>query len=236
MQAEVTEFLSYRRFHYPLIDSTNIQSKNLILEDGVSTNFIVTANVQTNGKGRSNREWISDEGNLFLSIVPALRDDIKPELYSYISAISVCDVLDDYGVSNYIKWPNDVLVDGKKISGILLEMHKGKLIIGVGLNINSHPEYLDKIDATCLSKNSNKGDKEEVLIDFVKKFNTNSILSLPVIINRVEQKLNKQEFVNSIIGERQVSGKIIGLSSDGNLMLETKSGELEIKSGEIFNL
>lgn len=115
---------------------------------------------QTSGRGRYNRLWVGDDTeNLFMSIV------LKPEeterypfanLTQYLS-VAVCEVLEsEYGLRPEIKWPNDILINGYKISGILAESNMGNnkitaIVLGLGLNVNMKPETLSGIDQKATS-------------------------------------------------------------------------------------
>lgn len=130
---------------------------------------------QTSGRGRYNRRWVCDDSeNLYISIV-LKPDDINKypfaNLTQYLSVV-LCRVLEhDFEIQSSIKWPNDILVDGAKVSGILAESYmednriKG-VVLGLGLNVNLKKETIDNIDqkAVSLSVLKNKEfDVEKVL-------------------------------------------------------------------------
>jgi len=133
------------------IDSTNIYAKLNI--DTLEDKTVVLAHRQTAGRGRLSRSWVDlGEGNLFMSFVLKPSDkfnDIYPNLTQYLS-VCLCKVLEKYGLNPQIKWPNDVLVDGKKIAGILSEtviqgnVFKG-LILGIGVNLNAKQKDADAV-------------------------------------------------------------------------------------------
>lgn len=159
------------------VDSTNDWARRSIetLEDKA----VITAEVQTNGKGRKGRTWISDSSeNTYLSIV------LKPEKPDFICNITqytglvVSKTMESYGLTPEIKWPNDILINGKKVCGILCEsVFSGEnlkgVIIGIGVNINSSKEKLSKIDkpATSLSSELNQQiDKKTFLKKLLEEF------------------------------------------------------------------
>ena len=128
--------------------STNEDAKQAALE-GAAEGLVIQAERQTAGKGRQGRVWDSPVGNLFCSIL--LRpncDALQAGHYSFIAALAVRAALAELlpQANIQLKWPNDVLVNGKKISGILLEaapMHDTKidwLVIGIGVNCRTHPD------------------------------------------------------------------------------------------------
>ena len=97
---------------------------------------VVMAETQTAGRGRYGRTWQSPKGNLYMSLV--LPDMGKNTPYiAFLTAVAVADSLPDFNVS--LKWPNDVLLDGKKLAGILVERVGDKIIVGIGVNVISNP-------------------------------------------------------------------------------------------------
>lgn len=112
-------------------------------EAGEGEGLVVVAERQTAGRGRQDRVWESPAGNLHCSALLRPKDmpRVAP-LYSFVAALAVYDTLREFLPAKDItlKWPNDVLVGGKKISGILLESINGALIVGIGVNILHHPQ------------------------------------------------------------------------------------------------
>lgn len=113
-------------------DSTNLQALSMPI------GTVVRADVQTHGKGRFGNKWISPAGNLYMSVVLKTYAEKTP-LISFVVALSVAEVLHSKGLDISLKWPNDILLDRAKVGGILLEQHDEKLIVGIGINIVSHP-------------------------------------------------------------------------------------------------
>lgn len=136
---------------FDTIDSTNDEARRVSDFEEASGLWIM-ARTQTVGRGRRGREWVSQPGNLFCSLLLRIEEelDIIPQL-SFVTALAVRDVVADFlqlDEAVKVKWPNDVLVGGEKISGILLEssatgtQKPDRLIIGIGINIMSHPENM----------------------------------------------------------------------------------------------
>lgn len=162
------------------VDSTNGYGKKHIDEFEDKTAIITKK--QTSGRGRLNRSWVDlGEENLFLSIIlkPSETFNEKyPNLTQYLS-VTLCKVIESYGIQTQIKWPNDVLIDGKKIAGILSEtvMQGQKLkgiVLGVGVNLNSNQEKIDAIPnkiATSLNIETQKAiDLKEFLNKLLTEF------------------------------------------------------------------
>lgn len=162
------------------VDSTNSYGKKHIDECEDKTAIITKK--QTSGRGRLNRSWVDlGEENLFLSIIlkpSETFNEIYPNLTQYLS-VTLCKVIESYGIQTQIKWPNDVLIDGKKIAGILSEtvMQGQKLkgiVLGVGVNLNSNQEKIDAIPnkiATSLNIETQKAiDLKEFLNKLLTEF------------------------------------------------------------------
>ena len=128
--------------HYDSLGSTNVEAENLFRR-GEASPFWVRADQQTAGRGRRGREWSSPLGNFYGTA--CYKFDGTPDQaakLSFVAAIAVAKALSAYTVSVQpsLKWPNDVLMDGRKVAGLLLEAKAGFVLIGIGVNLVSHPE------------------------------------------------------------------------------------------------
>jgi BirA family biotin operon repressor/biotin-[acetyl-CoA-carboxylase] ligase len=125
------------RLHLREVDSTNVRAQRLAVS-GAPHGTLVTAETQTAGHGRQGRTWVTPAGRaLACSLV--LRD--PPRLLPMLAALAVADVADRFdaaGRSAAIKWPNDVLLDGRKVAGILAEASE-RVVLGIGVNVGSAP-------------------------------------------------------------------------------------------------
>ena len=156
------------------INSTNEFCINLI-KNNISTNGIVSAEIQTNGRGRYGNKWISKKGNIFLSFYKKIRlqrDIIK---YQYKVLKIVKNFLIKKGLKEQniqIKDPNDILINNKKVCGILVESYKNNkslfVIAGIGLNLASSPN-LKKYRTTFLNKYLKKKVNKLDFLEFIKK-------------------------------------------------------------------
>lgn len=155
---------------FDVLDSTNnyIKSHTKMLEDGE----LVIAKRQTAGRGRFGNHWVSDEGDLYFSFV-IKRHIQRNALFGVLAqtALAVCECLLDDGIVCQIKYPNDIMVRGKKIAGILLESSGyetlDNIIVGVGLNINR--KSFANLDIKATSMYKEKGKTYEVL-DILARF------------------------------------------------------------------
>ena len=233
--------MNYHYLHFDVIDSTNNYLKNSYQ---LLDNFtFVSADYQSKGKGRNDRVWESVKGlNLMFSILikdPKLLNESKA--LSLMTAVEIAKLLESYQINNVsIKWPNDVLVNDKKICGILLEGQlPNYLVIGVGLNVNQKefPSNLRR-PATSISNELKKDIDLEVIketlfpniINNFNKLNKDEYLSY---FKQHNYLLNKRVKVN--INQQLFIGEVVGIDDDFNiqilshdLLLHVDSGELEI--------
>src|SRR5919198_6069394 len=163
----------FRLHRYETIGSTNDEARRLARE-GAPAGTLVWAVAQSAGRGRRGHLWQSPPGNLYLSLV--LRPDVPPALapqLGFIAALALGDALDQLagpGLQLRYKWPNDVLAEGRKIAGILLESETagaGRLefvIIGIGVNIASAPRDLE-YPATSLADQGLPGITPAALLE-----------------------------------------------------------------------
>ena len=161
----------FTTFNYKELDSTNDEARRLI-KKGFSEGTVVVAETQAKGKGKPGRNWFSPQGSgLYLSaIVKPFKNpsDLSP-ITLYCARAVVETLKKSAGISAEVKLPNDVLVNGKKVCGILVEgAASGHLIIGIGLNVNtmrgSFPEEL-KGTATSLKIEAGRDLKIPALIE-----------------------------------------------------------------------
>lgn len=128
-------------FVFDIIDSTNSKAKKLA-HSGAEEGTVIIARMQQHGRGRFDRVWQSPEGGIYLSLI--LRPKISIEkisLIPFVAGLAVAKTIDSYGLQTTIKWPNDVLVNQKKIAGILIESEIEGLsicyvVVGIGMNLN----------------------------------------------------------------------------------------------------
>ncbi|NIJ20057.1 BirA family biotin operon repressor/biotin-[acetyl-CoA-carboxylase] ligase [Sphingomonas naasensis] len=116
-----------------------------LARSGASEGLWLRAERQTSGKGRQGRAWDSPAGNLYLSTLVRTRPgEPSPATLALVAAVALEEAVALFGVQPMLKWPNDLLVDGAKLSGILLERVDDAVIIGFGVNLSHHPVDLDR--------------------------------------------------------------------------------------------
>ena len=237
-------------YKYNNLDSTNTFLKR---ECGRFQDYsVVWAEEQTAGRGRFARKWDSIAGKdlTFSVLLPLVRIQRSnwPNI-TQIAALAIAELLEEHGMSALVKWPNDVLVNRKKICGILCEtVEQNKqffAILGVGLNVNSAQETLLKIGlpATSMYNELNHTvplDKliVKVMDKTIQFFNELSQSGFAVFRDKIKQRLaylNEEKTV--IDGEKKYTGKIIDINSDGTLLFKCNDGtKISLHSGELtFN-
>ena len=166
-------------FYLEEIDSTNKYAKEHI--NDLSDKTVVYTYRQTNGRGRLERKWsYLGEDNIYASIILKPSEEMK-EVYSNLTqylCVILAQTFEEYGVIPKIKWPNDIQINSKKISGILAEgvIELGKLeglILGFGINLNTKKELLEQINQPATSLNIETGkiiDKEIFLKKLLERF------------------------------------------------------------------
>jgi BirA family transcriptional regulator, biotin operon repressor / biotin---[acetyl-CoA-carboxylase] ligase len=228
------------------IDSTNTYLKENDLEDRT---LVYTFN-QTKGRGRENRKWVDFKNkNLALSIlIKPINNDISPIWFIAVVSLSLIELLKEYRIKNsWIKWPNDIYIDDKKISGILSEsvwsnMKIEKIITGIGININSDTDDLKNIDKKTTSIYTETG-KICQLNDIAEKI-TGNLTDLFFLLyskngsEKIKKKWMKycrikgKHVIWNNKGEK-IPGKIIKIENDGTLIIKSENENFRILSGEI---
>ncbi len=230
-----------KEYHFSEIDSTSIYLKNNYTNEKNLT--FVSADFQFKGHGRYNRVWISKKGeDLLFSVL--IKDKSIINRYaslSLASAVCVYELLLELNVVNVsIKWPNDVYVNDKKISGILLEgISNGNdieaIVIGIGLNVNSS-EF--EIPATSIfletkdKKNLNNIKKVlySKIINMLKKLKNDDNSYLQVVKENNYLK-NKTAYLKQ--NDKEILIEIIGIDEDNCLLIKKDDKLGKISSGEI---
>ncbi|MCL2473581.1 MAG: biotin--[acetyl-CoA-carboxylase] ligase [Alphaproteobacteria bacterium] len=221
-------------------DSTNNEIRKFI---GASPKnaIVLAAEYQTAGRGRSNRTWSSPKGNLYTSIL--IKNSLEPKhmvFYSFAAGLSVADVirnaLPDARVE--LKWPNDVLLNGKKTSGILIESTGDFLIIGIGINVEKHPEEA-MYPVTSLNAESNrKFEADYVLDELLKSFDKRCTILHQKKFDEIRLAWHKHALKGmtsvKLPNGNVVKGEFLDITPEGNLRLTTDNRVQVINSGDIF--
>lgn len=231
------------------LDSTNAYAKQNI--EQLADKTVIETKVQTNGYGRFERSWVDlGEENIYMSIVLKSSDvlsNVHSNLTQYLSII-LCRQLEKMGLSPQIKWPNDVLLNGKKVSGILAEtiIKGGKLkgiVLGIGINLNAEHGNVAKIDRPATSLNlevSRNIDKKEFLHSLLEDFFTDYDEFLEKGFIYIKEDYEKRaSFLNQNLKievfKLVKEGFAKGIDENGALILLMPDGKIEkVNMGEII--
>jgi len=235
--------------YYDVIDSTNRQAK-IVAMDGACHGTIVVAEQQQKGKGRRGKCWSSPYGEgIWISMI--LRSNIEPSsasMITLVAGLAVCNVVKEITTLDAkIKWPNDIVVNGKKVSGILTEISTeiskiDYLVVGIGLNVNT-VEFDEEISsiATSLKNEANKSFSrkqllQNILFEFERLYEI--FLKTEDLTELIEDykkcSINIGKYVKVISGNDVLVGKVENIDKEGQLVIITDNNERHvIISGEV---
>ena len=229
------------------IESTNSYAIELIKDDSCRNAFVISADFQSAGKGQRLSSWMSDKyKNILLSIVIKSPVNISYPFYlTALSSLCLIDLLEYIGIDDIsIKWPNDILVDNKKIAGILIEnkMRSNKIlntVIGIGLNVNQSkfPNF-DREATSIINEKFIYSDIDHVLhklLFFFERRYSHNILS--------QEKNVICEYINHLylrdttslfeINGREMSAKIMSVTGDGRLIVDIDNEIHKLLLGQV---
>jgi BirA family biotin operon repressor/biotin-[acetyl-CoA-carboxylase] ligase len=230
-------------FHHERIDSTNDEVRRLVAE-GAPHATVVHADEQTAGRGRLAHTWFSPRGNLYLSVL--LRTGLpagRGSELSFLAALAVADsveVLLPRQIRAMLKWPNDVLINGAKIAGILVEQADDATIIGIGLNVLQAPSNIAYKTTTIVANGgiaSVDGARDILLgrlgFHLAEWYSTGFD---PIREQWLDRSYPIGAAIHAHVGGQSVTGHFAGLDPDGALLLDTPKGRRRIVAGEIWSL
>ncbi len=235
-----------KKIFYDEIDSTNLEIQRLSEKSFIHDFTFVISEKQSNGKGQGGNTWESNLGGLYFSFI--IRPSLNINLMSLIAGISILETLKSFLITEEIKikWPNDILVNHKKISGVLTEgKFKGNsidyIIIGCGINVNQNFTYtFSDNEPTSIKIETNKEiNKNQVLDTFIENFTKNYFLSQKNEVQKIMDKINnslykKNELIKIKQLENIIEGKLLRINNDGSiLLLDSENNEKNIYSGKI---
>jgi BirA family biotin operon repressor/biotin-[acetyl-CoA-carboxylase] ligase len=243
---------SWRRVHwYEEIDSTQRVARELA-RDGAPEGTVVIAEAQTAGRGRLGRVWHSPPGlNLYCSIVlrPALAPNAVPQI-ALVCGVAVAAAIEQAtGQRSAIKWPNDVLLGGRKVAGILVEMDSElervrHVIPGIGVNLNApasaFPRALRTKAGSLLAVTGRRVDRAAFTAGLLAalearygRFLTEGFAS-SVRAEWESLSCLTGTHVRVVASDGELAGTVVGLDADGALRLQQESGrELRVVAGEV---
>ena len=243
-----TSVLGRKIIHSEKLDSTSLLAKEIAPQQQEGT--VVIAEEQTGGRGRLGRKWYSPRGGgIWASLI--LKPRIRPEKayqLTQVAAVAVVKaVKETTGVSAGIKWPNDIIINGKKVCGILTEMNAeadavNHIILSIGLNVSPGeedmpPDLRDKmtfLDVECGFSVSRKGLLAALLGELEKayfKFLEQGFEAVAEDCRRFSVLLGREVRVEQM--DRVFQGRAVQITGDGALLVQTAEGRVEVISGDV---
>ena len=250
MTVEVPALLAPQQLLYDSLDSTNEEARRLN-QAGELGPIWIRAQHQTKGRGRRGRTWLGQAGNLFATGLYTLDcPPIAAANLSFVAALAVAEAIDPYiGTGSVsLKWPNDVMIKGRKTSGILLESwpSAGQLsvAIGIGINVVTSPEGVDQ-PITCVRDHLEAGRVEPtaqaifeaLILSFTHWFSVwQQGQFSPVKEAWLKRAVGIDQRIEVRLAQETLSGHFLGLGENGALLLKpSETGPVrEITAGDVF--
>lgn len=223
--------------YFRTLDSTNTEIFDMLKQNQAKSGDAIIADQQTAGRGRRGNNWISNPGeSITCSIIIKDEDDSLVKKLPLISGVAIIKGIKQLTkLDCNLKWPNDILLDSKKIGGILIEKKDGYFIIGIGLNVNE--SELDKSieNSTSIRLELGRTVQREPLLAFIfNHFETLLGNNLSSIINEWESLcLHMDRMVKFHQSNQLMSVTFLGLNENGEANIQTDDGKKIINSGII---
>lgn len=232
-----TKFFGKKVVHYEEVDSTNTVAKRLGKEPG-NHGVLVLANSQSAGRGRLGREWDSPKNEgIWMSLILKPQINIRnASMITLIAALAVNKGIKDItGLNSSIKWPNDIVINGKKACGILTEMSTSKdilecIVVGIGINVSNEifDEEIKEKATSLLEEGYTQIDKAKLINKIMMNMEhyyevflkTESLKALTNEYN--ESLINMNRTVKIIESENEWSGVALGINDVGELLIRTE--------------
>lgn len=243
-----TKWLGRELFYESVIDSTNTRAKQLA-EEGWPSGTVVIAERQEAGRGRRGRSWESPCGEgIFMSLLlrPAVRPDNASMLTLVASLAAAAAIHKCTGRNAGIKWPNDIVMNGKKVCGILTEMsaevnHVNYVVVGIGMNVSntSFPEELMRTATSLYLETQEYFERAFLIEELWEQFEHYYEIFLETedlggLVEEYEAHLvNMHQSVRVLDPKEPFDGKAMGITARGELIVDTCRGRQLVASGEV---
>lgn len=238
-----TEFMG-RHIHFEDVVPSTQKIAHSLAGNGAEEGTIVVADQQTSGRGRLARAWYSPkQTGIWMSLIlrPKIPINKTPQL-TLLTAVALIQAIEEVtGLTPEIKWPNDILINGKKIVGILTELQAEadrvhSVIIGIGMNVNhaldQFPEELQSVATSIAIETGKPSDRAEVIQAILRKFEKlytsyliHGFLPVKLLWESYAISLNKNLIARTLHGA--IRGRAVGIDDEGVLLLETAEGKIE---------
>ncbi len=236
--------LQKKIFHFQELETTMDKAKNLVKNNAPHLSVVIAEN-QTLGRGRLNRKWFSSKGGLWFTLI--LKPDTPPQLsyiYNFAASLSLSRSLRRlFELDVSVKWPNDLLLNGKKLAGLLSEMEtRGDMVeflnIGIGINVNNQPQKIESRAISLKDVLDQNLSRRLILETFLDEFKNHiQIIDCPKIIEQWKKQTStigchvRIETLNQFY-----EGFAIDVDDTGALIIEDNTGETKrIIYGDCFH-
>ena len=244
-----TDWVAKEVLYFDTIDSTNTKAQELA-EKGYPSGTLVVADKQESGKGRRGRSWVSPSGTgIFMTLM--IKPDINPNnasMLTLVAALAVAKAITSVtGEEAMIKWPNDIVVNGKKVCGILTEMNAqfdyiNHIVVGIGINVHNE-SFLEEISQMASSLMIEAGGKRfhraqiiaETMSYFEQYYDTFlQTQDLSALVREYDELLvNMNKAVRVLDPKEPFDGKAMGITPKGELIVDTWESRKLVSSGEV---
>ena len=244
-----TEWVAKEVLYFDTIDSTNTKAQELA-EKGYPSGTLVVADKQESGKGRRGRSWVSPSGTgIFMTLM--IKPDINPNnasMLTLVAALAVAKAITSVtGEKALIKWPNDIVVNGKKVCGILTEMNAqfdyiNNIVVGVGINVHneSFPEEISQMASSLMIEAGGKRfHRAQIIAETMSYFEQyyDTFLKtqdLSALVREYDELLvNRNKSVRVLDPKEPFDGKAMGITPKGELIVDTWESRKLVSSGEV---
>ncbi len=244
-----TEWVAREVLYFDTIDSTNTKAQELA-EKGYQSGTLVVADKQESGKGRRGRSWVSPSGTgIFMTLM--IKPDINPNnasMLTLVAALAVAKAITSVtGEEALIKWPNDIVVNGKKVCGILTEMNAqfdyiNHIVVGIGINVHneSFPEEISQMASSLMIEAGGKRfHRAQIIAETMSYFEQyyDTFLKtqdLSALVREYDKLLvNRNKSVRVLDPKEPFDGKAMGITPKGELIVDTWESRKLVSSGEV---
>ena len=244
-----TEWVAKEVLYFDTIDSTNTKAQELA-EKGYPSGTLVVADKQESGKGRRGRSWVSPSGTgIFMTLM--IEPDINPNnasMLTLVAALAVAKAITSVtGEEALIKWPNDIVINGKKVCGILTEMNAqfdyiNHIVVGIGINVHneSFPEEISQMASSLMIEAGGKRfHRAQIIAETMSYFEQyyDTFLKtqdLSALVREYDELLvNRNKSVRVLDPKEPFDGKAMGITPKGELIVDTWESRKLVSSGEV---
>ncbi len=244
-----TDWVAKEVLYFDTIDSTNTKAQELA-EKGYPSGTLVVADKQESGKGRRGRSWVSPSGTgIFMTLM--IKPDINPNnasMLTLVAALAVAKAITSVtGEEALIKWPNDIVVNGKKVCGILTEMNAqfdyiNHIVVGIGINVHneSFPEEISQMASSLMIEAGGKRfHRAQIIAETMSYFEQyyDTFLKtqdLSALVREYDELLvNMNKAVRVLDPKEPFDGKAMGITPKGELIVDTWESRKLVSSGEV---